>query len=246
MAGLVAFAALFPLTDLFYFCPGIDRAVARFFAEGGRFVLADFDPLVRLRAFGFYLTKLSYAFAALGLVVPFLFGGRRFAIGPRWSLFYLCSAILGSGLLVNYVLKDHWGRARPYQLAEFGGHAAYTKVWEFSDACATNCSFVSGEASSSILLLGFVLLATPRLRLPTLVASGTLALAFSVNRLAFGGHFLSDVMLSWCLTVMVMALCHALVYAPRLALTDERLAGWLGERGAAAGRFLSRLWHRLR
>lgn len=50
------------------------------------------------------------------------------------------------------------------------------------------------------------------------------AVALSLNRVAFGGHFLSDVMLSWAITAVVMASLHRLMVAsPGAARRARRL-----------------------
>ena len=43
----------------------------------------------------------------------------------------------------------------------------------------------------------------------------TCAVALSMNRLAFGGHFLSDILLSWELTAMVMLAPHRMTFVVR-------------------------------
>ena len=49
------------------------------------------------------------------------------------ALFLALSLLLGPGLLVNTLFKDHWGRARPAQIAQFGGSAKFTPAWVVSD-----------------------------------------------------------------------------------------------------------------
>ena len=75
--------------------------------------------------------------------------------------------------------------------------------------CDDNCSFVSGEGSAAAWLVAAVALTPAPLR--TVLLPGTLAygMALSLNRLAFGGHFLSDVLLSWSLTFLVTSLLYA-------------------------------------
>ena len=77
-----------------------------------------------------------------------------------------------------------------------------------------------------------VLLAPPAWRRATAGITIALALVFSVNRLAFGGHFLSDVTLSWCITLIVMALCQEVV----CRLDEDRLCAGLGRAGASLRR----------
>ena len=50
-------------------------------------------------------------------------------------------------IFVNLVLKNFWGRARPNDVLELGGKEIFSPWYEMSNACLTNCSFVSGDAS---------------------------------------------------------------------------------------------------
>ncbi len=45
---------------------------------------------------------------------------------------YLCLTLLiGSGVIVHLVLKDHWGRPRPKQTIEYGGEQSYRAYYNF-------------------------------------------------------------------------------------------------------------------
>ena len=46
---------------------------------------------------------------------------------------------LGPGLMVNSLLKDHWGRARPSHIHEFGGEQIFTPAFFMSNQCRDNC-----------------------------------------------------------------------------------------------------------
>ena len=86
-----------------------------------------------------------------------------------------------------------------------------------------NCSFVAGEASSAIWLTAIAFVVPRRYRWPVLIVTGLFALALSVNRIAFGGHFLSDVMLSWGLTALVIAIFYRVFFIrPPAAKTKAR------------------------
>ena len=131
---------------------------------------------------------------------------------------------MASGFLVNGILKSMWGRARPIQIEAFGGDADFTRAWQVSDNCLSNCSFVSGEASSAAWMVAVVVLMVPapwrRWALPAVIAY---AAALSLNRLAFGGHFLSDILLSWALTGLVVAGLHRLALGcPKAARQTRR------------------------
>ena len=73
-------------------------------------------------------------------------------------------------------------------------------------------------------MVAAILVLTPARWRPVAV-SVTLAyaVALSVNRLAFGGHFLSDILLSWGLTAMVMLALHRMTFA---ALSLDRRRVW--------------------
>ncbi len=105
------------------------------------------------------------------------------------------SAFLGPLLVVNLTLKEFWGRPRPFKTTEFNGPAEYLPPGSIGDACTTNCSFVSGEAAGAFWLLWLVVLVPPKWR----AAAAALILASAVFtatlRMAFGRHYISDVMI---------------------------------------------------
>ena len=210
----LALAATISLSLFFMLSPRTDVAVSALFFSADGFALSQ-EPLLRaLRksSSGVLGVMLS---AQLAVVVIGLYrsGGRL--VGPaRRAAVLLAGLALGSGLVVNGLLKSVWGRARPMQIEAFGGEADFTPAWWISDNCVTNCSFVSGEASSALWMVAVVVLMAPvaqrRWALPLVLAYGG---ALSLNRLAFGAHFLSDILLSWALTGLVLALLHRLMLA---------------------------------
>lgn len=134
------------------------------------------------------------------------------ALWRRWWV-SLVALALGPGLLVNGLLKAYMGRPRPIQVNQFGGTADYVPVWTHSTACQANCSFVSGEASFGLFLIVFAFWFAGAMRWPALALIGLFGVAMSLNRVAFGAHFLSDVVLGWCLTALVILLVDR--YLPR-------------------------------
>ena len=140
------------------------------------------------------------------------------------ALVLIAGLAVASGFLVNGILKSMWGRARPIQIEGFGGDADFTRAWQVSDNCLSNCSFVSGEGSSAAWMVAAVVVMTPPAvrawALPLALSYGG---ALSINRIAFGGHFLSDILLSWALTGLVIAALHRLALAcPRAARQTRR------------------------
>ncbi len=114
----------------------------------------------------------------------------------------LFTLLLGPGLLVNTVFKDHWGRPRPRQVAALGGDQPYAPPLRPRFG-APGHSFPSGHAAVGFTPLALWLLW--RRRRPA-AARAMLALALGlggligVARMAAGGHFLSDVLWAGLLT----------------------------------------------
>ena len=133
-------------------------------------------------------------------------------LAPRRVIYVLVCLLVGPGLLANVVLKDHWGRARPSQVTEFGGTRTFTPALSLSDQCPRNCSFVSGEASLGFWWLAFGFLAAPGRRRRLVVAAGLgMGTFMGVLRVAGGGHFLSDAIFAGLLTITVCAILAELM-----------------------------------
>lgn len=207
---------------VFWLWPRIDMAVsAAFYEAGAGFPARRAEALVWLRRGGMAATRIAIAGLALWAVAAILRPRILESLRPSGWLFLAGTLALGPGILVNAILKDFWGRPRPVHIGAFGGDAPYVPVWKITDYCASNCSFVSGEASTSFWLLAFAFV-VPRLwRLPVLCVVLCWSFAVSATRIAFGGHFLSDVVLSWLLTlVVILALRRWLLSEPRRSAID--------------------------
>lgn len=196
-------AALVPLV-LF---PEIDIAVSALFFDAGT---RSFP--FRVHPVGEFARKILpiFLFAAAGLIalagIMAAFSKRPFArVSPRLALLVVVSLALGPGLVVNVVLKDNWGRARPSTIAEFNaGHQParrHTPPLVISDQCPDNCSFPSGHAALGFWTVSLAFLAPPRRRRAFLAAAIGFGVVMGLVRIAQGGHFLSDVAFSGLIVV---------------------------------------------
>ena len=118
---------------------------------------------------------------------------------------------VGPGLVTNLLFKDHWGRPRPEAVDLFGGTLPFVQAWRVTNYCVANCSFISGEASSAAWLLGLAVLVPSAWRPAALKWLTGFAILVSLDRIAFGGHFLSDVLLGWGFTLLMMAIAYRLL-----------------------------------
>ncbi|TWI68166.1 lipid A 4'-phosphatase [Desulfobotulus alkaliphilus] len=179
------FSALFwnPETDFFL--------RSHFFA---RFIFISVEWLCY--GLGGFLLIWAFAF--------WLFPPVRRLGGGRFLLFALLLLVLGPGLVVNFIFKDHWGRARPVQIESFGGKALFTPAFVMAGECQRNCSFASGHASAAAWLLCLALFARIRKYKKQMIAAGWLYFVLvGMGRIVQGGHFLSDVIFALLFVYMV-------------------------------------------
>ena len=183
---------------LFAIWPTIDIAVSQaFFRTDGTFWLAKSVFAEELRM-PIWLASVALAMmAAIMLVASFVRGHSAQTDWRLWG-FVTTLYITGPGLLVNVLLKQNWGRARPVTVEAFGGDRVFTPPFEIAGQCARNCSFVSGEAASAaVMVIVLAIFFCSQLRNPakgaTYAGLAALFMLASGMRVATGRHFLSDV-----------------------------------------------------
>lgn len=115
----------------------------------------------------------------------------------RAELLALLAYAVGPILFVNGLLKAYSGRPRPDDTTLFGGSLDFVAVGDFTGACLSNCSFVSGEAAAAGWLLWMIPLLHGRFRYLLAALIIDISIATPLLRVAMGGHFLSDVVLGW-------------------------------------------------
>ena len=126
------------------------------------------------------------------------------SVPGRTALFLTLSLLLGPGLLVNGVLKEHWGRPRPIEITQFGGAKHYVDWWNPTGACARNCSFVSGEAATAAWMFGPAMLVPVPWRGAALAAAAVFTAAMSALRMSVGAHFFTDVLFGALSTMLIL------------------------------------------
>ena len=232
LAFLLSLFATFYAAVIFAAWPGIDPAVAAWFYHGGTF----FGPggfAGALRKV-FYWTPPLLLAAASALFIARRYGIKvPFAPTGRQLVFLLATMALGPGLLVNVAFKDHSHRPRPVQIEEFGGKMPFRPFYRFDGACPRNCSFVSGETSTAFWTLAPASLAPPPLQAEAIAAALAFGTVTSLLRLAFGGHFLSDVVFSGLFTFLVLyGLNRLLLPRPPSAEEEPPAPGLPGKPGS--------------
>jgi len=196
---------------IFTLWPQLDLIVAHYFYDGGGFI--GHDGIDRFGRDFFRVTP----FVILALYAG-LWLARRRGVALRWApsgkamIFLIATMAIGPGLIVNLGFKDHWHRPRPNHVQEFGGTDPFMRWWEDGGACKKNCSFVSGEAATGFWTVAPASLLPPPWRTPALAAAFAFGVAASLLRMAFGSHFLSDVLLGGLLTLIVIEIARRFIW----------------------------------
>ena len=194
-AGWIGLTIALLLGWVFTIWPQFDLWVSGQFRNGTG-VFVD-DAHAWAAALYWAMPKIGWLYFVGALTVLAL--GRRWPAGVpfRWRRRAASLALvsgLGSWLLVNVLLKEHWGRARPREVIELvaNGHHHFSLAMVPASECAHNCSFTSGHAASGFVVMAVGLMgsvATRRRWLAIGLAAGALA---SAGRVVQGAHFLSD------------------------------------------------------
>lgn len=210
MAGLwIALLAIFnrnPSIDLWtsshFFTPTECRPDA-LKAACGYFHFGRMDWVLVLRAVLYDLPFLAAGLIVVALVAAYRSKAWRARLPLQRLWLSLAALALGPGLLTNLILKAHSGRPRPISVDLFGGSLHFVPAGSFAGACHSNCSFVSGEAAGAAWMLCLLVLLPPGLRWRVALPLFLISILTAYLRVAMGGHFVSDVVLGWLLSIIV-------------------------------------------
>ncbi len=181
------------------FTPAIDLTCAHYFysPESGFYNNLFFEILFKYgELFGLASGELASAIFLLSCFRP------RWRKWRQGTAAMILTIVLGAGILTNLGLKEYWGRPRPKQLIEFGGTHEYRPFWkpDFHTGKDHQRSFPSGHVAMGFYFLSLWLMGK-RYNNKLLTYSGLFLVIFlggglMVARVAQGGHFFSDVIVS--------------------------------------------------
>src|SRR5213596_3467631 len=162
--------------------------------------------------------------AIAALVIKLARPDKPLLISGRAIIFLLVTLVLSAGILTNLTFKSYWGRPRPVVVTQFSGPSQFVPWWDPRGSCGRNCSFFSGEGATAFWTFAPAALTPPAWR-PLAYAAATLfGLITSALRMAFGGHFFSDVATAGLVTFLVIWLAYRLIYRwPQTRLSDESI-----------------------
>jgi membrane-associated PAP2 superfamily phosphatase len=194
--------------------PDLDLAIARLFYDPAKqdFPLRFHPTLVWLRDESMWVVTALVAPAAVALAVKLVLPFTRMLMSGRAVLFLIATLILGPGLLVNVTMKDYWPRSRPIDVPEFSGSERFVPWWDPRGTCPKNCSFVAGESAGAFWTLAPAALAPPPWRPLAYMAALVFGSAVGALRIAFGGHFFTDVVFAGVFMFLIVWLVHGAIY----------------------------------
>lgn len=207
VAALILFLVF---ADLMLAFPQIDLTLSTMFYTPG----SGFESLGRWwERFIYHSVEVLMVAVNVVLIGLWLFNRitRHAALGftGRKLLFLLCLLALLPGLIVNQVLKENWGRARPVNVTEFGGTSRFTPPFVTSDQGGG--SFSSGHAAAAFYLVAVAAVlfgSKSHWVLVALLYAGLVGIA----RMAAGGHYFSDVATSAFLLLFGYLILHRLFF----------------------------------
>src|SRR5882757_5013604 len=209
---------------LFGIFPELDlKLAALFYDPATKTFPLKVDPLaVFARDISMWIAWAFALPAIVAFVVKMARPDRPMLIPGRATVFLLVTIILSAGILTNLTFKSYWGRPRPIVVTEFNGPWQFVPYWDPRGACGKNCSFFSGEGATAFWTYAPAVLTPPAWR-PLAYAAATLfGITTSVLRMAFGGHFFTDVAAAGLVTFLVIWLAYRLIYRwPSTRLTDR-------------------------
>jgi lipid A 4'-phosphatase len=150
--------------------------------------------------------------ALASIVVKLVRPDRPMLIPARAAVFLLVTILLSAVVLTNLTFKSHWGRPRPVVVTQFNGPWEFVPWWDPRGACERNCSFFSGEGATAFWTYAPAALTPPAWRALAYTAATLFGIVTSVLRMAFGGHFFTDVAAAGLVSFLVIWLAYAWIY----------------------------------
>lgn len=223
---IVALALALVVGLLFGIFPELDLKLASVFYDASThsFPLKS-NVLAAIARDGAMVIAWAFAIPAIiSLLVKLARPDRPLLMSGRTIVFLLLTLILSAGVLTNLTFKSYWGRPRPVTVTQFNGDQTFVPWWDPRGSCARNCSFFSGEGATAFWTYAPAALAPPAWRPLAYAAATVFGATTSLLRMAFGGHFFTDVAIAGLVTFLVIWLAHGYIFRwPRTRLSDERI-----------------------
>ncbi len=197
---------------LFILFPQVDIYISNLFYNGKEFPLNG----TAVEDLLYHSVRPVILVLAIGSLLIFLYNlvtkNNLLNINAKVMLYLLLVLSIAPGLVVNAMLKENWGRARPSQTVQYGGDKEFTPAFVMSDQ--GGYSFSSGHTAAAFSLMGFALLAKNRRKFWMALAL-SYGVLVSMARVGAGGHFFSDVVTSFFIVYIFTHILYKLLIEER-------------------------------
>lgn len=216
---LVPLALLSIITVVFLFSNLDLKLQQLFYTEGRGWTIGSRNFWSFLYNYG---TIPALAMAAIALVVWLTsFWLHKLQAYRKQAAFIMLAILIGPGLIVNLIFKDHWGRPRPREISHFEGAKEFHKVWEKGDS-GSGYAFPSGHAAMGFFVLTPYFILRDRFRKCAacfLITGMVYGCVVGLGRMLQGQHFASDVVWAGGFVYLSAAACYYLLGLNRLEKT---------------------------
>ncbi|MCX6243518.1 MAG: phosphatase PAP2 family protein [Bacteroidetes bacterium] len=195
------------LLTLVFRYTNLDIALERYFYSQDKGWILQYKPFWDLiYRFGIFP---GYFLAFCGLImISVSYWNVKYIRFRKAALVLVFTIIVGPGLIVNLILKDHSGRPRPREITEFGGTEEYICICE-KGKTNDGKSFPCGHCSMGFYLAIPYLFYRNRKKVVaySILATGiSYGILIGISRMMAGGHFASDVLwaggLTWAVALL--------------------------------------------
>ena len=197
---------------IFALFPSLDLRISELFFDPQRgFYLKDMQPFAFLHDEVRWILLVPIVLLLLLLLYQLFFKKRFHTLNPKAIIFIFTFLIVGPGVVSNLIIKEHSGRARPINIEHFGANKGktFTPYYSIDGKCKKNCSFISGHTAATTFFLVFAYLYKSRMLF--MLSLGFVAL-MGFSRVVQGAHFLSDVIFSFIINLIILKILYFLFF----------------------------------
>ncbi|RUM66336.1 MAG: hypothetical protein DSZ06_03435 [Sulfurospirillum sp.] len=197
---------------IFALFPDIDLRISElFFDPKSGFYLKDIQPFAFLHDEIRWILLVPIAFLLLLTLYQLFFKKRFHTLNPKAIVFIVTFLIVGPGIVSNTIIKDHSTRVRPRNIEYFGANQGkiFTPYYSHEGKCKKNCSFISGHTAAATFFLVFAYLYKSRL---LFFLSLGFVILMGITRVVQGAHFLSDVIFSFIINLIILKILYFLFF----------------------------------
>lgn len=194
---------------IFILWPSIDIQTSQLFFNNGFYMKGSWwEDLLYYSVRPFLISVLAT------LVVLWLFNKfthkNLLGINGKKVAFFTLVLVIGSGIIVHLVLKNNFNRPRPIHIEEFNNNRIFTPAFVITEGKNINYSFSSGHSSAAFSALALALLF--KHRKAALMLAFTYGSLVSLARIAAGGHFLSDTVVSFFIMAIITDIFYYMLF----------------------------------